>query len=702
MQTPVLLKRLRGMNFESLRMLQAALARADDILREAVSRARSTGSDPTDALRGLVITDDDVAKELTRTPLSGLWAEGDLIARDAHEVPDDTPLYDLALIFGLSALDLDILLMSLAPELDRRYERLYGYLQDDVSLRRMTVNLAMNLLGATLEQRFAVWQRLIPGAPLRRFGLIDVQADNTRPNSPVLAAHLRVDSRIVGFVLGENTPDERVKRAVTSIQDDMPEICVPDDVIEPIRSALNAGECPMMLFIGLDEVAKRQTAAALCQDSGLPLLHLDAAALAALEPNLPLSVGWRLALREAYLSRAALVVSGWKHLLDEQENARGDVWTSLREYGLPVFISALETWEPRELVRDRRLLRVKFDIPDYPARRTYLQRLLDDHRVPLDASAADEISTKYRFTRAQMARVVQTALDFAVTHGRPVALQDLYAAAHAHSSLRLGHLAKRVEPRYGWDDLILPPDQLQQLREMTDRARQAYRVHEEWGFGRKVAPNQGVSALFAGESGTGKTMSAEVIARELGLVMYQIDLSAVVSKYIGETEKNLSVIFAEAQSSNAILFFDEADALFGKRSEVKDAHDRYANIETAYLLQQIDNYDGIAILATNLRQNLDEAFTRRLDFVVDFPFPDVEYRTRLWAAHFPDEAPLSSEVNLGELAERYRLSGGNIRNAALASAYLAAGDGGVITMRHVRQAVRREHQKMGRLLDNLN
>jgi hypothetical protein len=378
------------------------------------------------------------------------------------------------------------------------------------------------------------------------------------------------------------------------------------------------------------------------------------------------------------------------------------VWTSLREYGYPVYISALETWEPRELERDRRLLRLTFNIPEFPARWAYLQRLLENHRVPLDPSAAEEITTKYRFTRAQMARVVQTAQDFALSHGRSILLEDLYAAAHAHSSLRLGHLAKRIIPRYGWDDLILPPDQLLQLREMTDRAHQAYRVHEEWGFGRKVASNQGVSALFAGESGTGKTMSAEVIARELGLVMYQIDLSAVVSKYIGETEKNLSVIFAEAQSSNAILFFDEADALFGKRSEVKDAHDRYANIETAYLLQQIDNYDGIAILATNLRQNLDEAFTRRLDFVVDFPFPDVEYRWRLWAAHFPDEAPLSKEINLDELAERYRLSGGNIRNAALASAYLAAADGGTITMRHIRQAIRREHQKMGRLLDNLN
>jgi SpoVK/Ycf46/Vps4 family AAA+-type ATPase len=210
----------------------------------------------------------------------------------------------------------------------------------------------------------------------------------------------------------------------------------------------------------------------------------------------------------------------------------------------------------------------------------------------------------------------------------------------------------------------------------------------------------GVSALFAGESGTGKTLSAQVIAHELGLVMYRIDLSAVVSKYIGETEKNLARIFTEAHSSNAILFFDEADALFGKRSEVKDARDRYANIEVAYLLQQIEEYDGVAIMATNLRQNLDDAFTRRLGFMIDFPFPEPKSREALWLSHFPPNAPLGSDVDITALADRYHLAGGNIRNAALAAAFLAAADSGVITTKHIQVAIRREHQKMGRLLQD--
>jgi SpoVK/Ycf46/Vps4 family AAA+-type ATPase len=258
-------------------------------------------------------------------------------------------------------------------------------------------------------------------------------------------------------------------------------------------------------------------------------------------------------------------------------------------------------------------------------------------------------------------------------------------------------LAHKVTPHYTWDDIVLPPDCMEQLRDICRHVRHRARVYEEWGFAGKLALGKGLNVLFAGPSGTGKTMAAEVIALELGLELYKIDLSMVVSKYIGETEKNLARIFAEAATSNAILFFDEADALFGKRSEVHDAHDRYANIEIGYLLQQMEEYEGVVILATNLRKNMDEAFVRRMHVAVEFPFPDEASRRRIWEQIWPAATPRGPELDLAGLARRFELAGGNIRNVALAAAFLAADDGRVVDMHHLLSATQREYRKMGKV-----
>jgi SpoVK/Ycf46/Vps4 family AAA+-type ATPase len=244
---------------------------------------------------------------------------------------------------------------------------------------------------------------------------------------------------------------------------------------------------------------------------------------------------------------------------------------------------------------------------------------------------------------------------------------------------------------------VLPQEQLTQLREVMSYAKYRYRVYGEWGFDRKLSVGKGLNILFSGPSGTGKTMAAEIMAGELGLDLYKIDLSTVVSKYIGETEKNLDRVFKEAQESNAILFFDEADALFGKRSEVKDAHDRYANTEIAYLLQKMEEYEGIVILATNLRKNMDDAFVRRMHGAIEFPFPEQESRRRIWAGIFPPEAPLASDVDGAFLARQFKLAGGNIKNIALHAAFLAAEADSSISMAHLIRATKREYQKLGRL-----
>jgi AAA+ superfamily predicted ATPase len=677
----------------SLQQLQTLFTYVEDFIRLAVTRAQSQDDNPNDALKGLIISDEEIDDYLAKGPFANFWDSSQPLQHFLNQLQleADSPMARLADTFQLSAIDFCIFLLCLAPEFDRRYERLYAYLQNDVSQRRPTVNLMMNLLGYDTATRFQVWERLMPDMPLRRFHLVQCAPEAGQGKAPFLTFILSADQRIVSYLLGDTTPDERLRGAVMSVDTDPRRVDA--QLLEPLTAFLPSS--PMIYLQGVKGVGRREMAAALCARFNLPLICIDLAQLIAKDASFDLLS--QLTMREAYLAQAALLLYDWDSALDEHtQQPPADFWASLLTYPYPVFICGRIVWEPQELNRARRMLRVNVPLPAYPERHALWTQALTQQGA--QKVNPDELARKFRFTPSQIARAVQTAADLAVTRGEGITLHDLYSGAQAHSQLRLGQLAKQIIPRYTWDDVILPPDRMVQLRELCDRAENIHLVRDVWGFGRKSARTASISALFAGESGTGKTLSAEVIASHLGLVLYKIDLSAVVSKYIGETEKNLAVIFEEAQAANAILFFDEADALFGKRSEVKDARDRYANIETAYLLQRIEDYEGIAILATNLRQNMDEAFTRRLDVVVDFPFPDPEYRRRIWEVHFPPQVPLAADVDLTLLAERYNLAGGNIRNAALTSAYIAAADGKVITMKHIQHAVRREHQKMGRLL----
>ncbi len=682
------------MKIEQWDYLQTSLREIDRFIRDAFAVVQQSGSDPASTLRGLVISEEEVAGYLEQAPLTTPWPEGLLKLPELDFQNLDNPFSRLVASFGLNTLDSIILLLALAPELDLRYERTYAYLQDDVSQRHPTVNLMMNLLGGGIAERYAVWQRLSAEMPLRQHRLITCVADPSRPQSSFLSYPIRVDHRITGYLLGDDHIDARLVHAVKLRQPD-PAMWLPQ-VSEPMREAMPYA--PIIYMRGTAEMGQLEMALALCATQGLPLIHIDMTTLAAKET--PLDENWRLALREGYLSNGAVFVDHWESALGETQVLPPALWESLLAYPQTVFISAQGDWEPTDLDRERRMLRLSFNPPDYRERYDVWQETISKYQTALQPQDIEETSAKFGFTRAQIIRAVHTAIDLAQSRGELVQKADLYAGAQAHANLQLGSLARRIVPRFGWDDLILPPEQLTQLREMSQRLRFSHVVQDEWGFGDHMPNSSGISALFAGDSGTGKTLSAEVIAKDLGLVMYKIDLSAVVSKYIGETEKNLNTIFTTAQSSNAILFFDEADALFGKRSEVKDARDRYANIEIAYLLQQIEAYDGVVIMATNFRQNLDDAFTRRLDFLVDFPFPDAEYRKRLWEAHFPPRTPIANDVDFAEVAQRYRLAGGNIRNVALAAAYLAAANGRVVTREHIRSAVRREHQKMGRLIDD--
>ncbi|HEX9023389.1 MAG TPA: ATP-binding protein, partial [Geobacteraceae bacterium] len=332
-------------------------------------------------------------------------------------------------------------------------------------------------------------------------------------------------------------------------------------------------------------------------------------------------------------------------------------------------------------------------------RRKAWERALNGMGEKTGGSWSDHLAARFRLTPGRIREAAELA---GTSRGDDAqdeqgTLSGLFRACRSQSNQRLGELAVKIEPRCGWDEIVLPDDRIAQLKEICSQVRHHFRVLNEWGFGQKLSRGKGLSVLFSGPSGTGKTMGAEVIAHELRLDLYKIDLSRVVSKYIGETEKNLSRVFLEAETSNAVLFFDEADALFGKRTEVSDAHDRYANIETSYLLQKMEEYEGVVILATNLRDNMDEAFTRRIRFIVEFPFPDEPSRSKIWRKHFPKESPVSDEIDYDFLARCYQIAGGNIRNIVLNAAFLAAADGGVIGMEHILHGTKREFEKIGKL-----
>ncbi len=702
---------------ENLEHLRQRLGLLDELLRMAVTRARTAGFNQ-DEFQGLYIDDSEVDKHLASGPGVGLWhtpnsefdsANWRAVQESARvqlenleaSAPANHPYRFLQLIraFDLSPLETDVLLIALAPEVDRRYERLYSFLQDDVTRRRPGVDLTLNLLGDTFEQRVEAWRALTPQSALIHYDLIGLYPDPAQREPTSLSYFIKLDSRITHFVLGHDHVDPRISNAVQTVQ---PTGTLDDLVLGSERRAAlrrNMELNPIFYFYGTYGSGMREAAVAMGGTLHSPLVVADMARLKAqaTDSNTPLEKLMRLVFREALLMGGGLLLENWISILDEHHAAPNWLMEAVIEHPHLMILSGAEAWEPHAIDRDRPILRSEFAVPDFNERVNFWKLYIGRSPLPLDL---EELSNKFRLTGGQIRDAVRTARDVAAWRGdTDLSMADLYKGSRAQSNRKLSNLAEKIQPRYSWSDVVLPPDRMLQLREMCNQVQHSHRVYDDWGFSGRALNTRGLAALFAGVSGTGKTMSADVIGHELGLELYRIDLSTVVSKYIGETEKNLSSIFDEATQSNAILFFDEADALFGKRSEVKDAHDRYANIETGYLLQRMESYDGITILATNLRQNLDEAFTRRLDFLIDFPFPEAPDRARIWRVTFPKNAPLAPDVDLDELAQRYRLAGGNIRNAAMAAAFLAAADdAGSIGLRHILHAVKREYQKMGKLI----
>jgi hypothetical protein len=604
-------------------------------------------------------------------------------------------LLALAELMGLDRFALDAFLLCLAPLLDARYAKIYGFLQDDLTRKRPSPQLILDLLAHPGPERLALLAHFADDAPLLRHHLLErlPEAGGERPF--LINQQLAPDEGLAAWLLlGQYRPPARLKEwLVYQAAPQADPSLLPPGVAETLADGRD--QEAIWVFWGADTLTQEQAAARLASNLGRPLLTLNLEAAG--QDGLPPAEALRFLLRDALLTGALPFITGWDSALTE-DAPPPELLRLLFDHPDLLLIGGGKQWRPRNLARARRLRWLPFPLPDVKQRERLLAHFLvgETAVAPPDLSA---LAGQFSLTTAQLRDVVNSARDLAGQDGRTISPPDLFAAARAHSNPRLESLARKVAPRYTWGDLILPDDQLQFLREMVDTVRNRPLVLDEWGVGKKLTSSAGVTALFYGPPGTGKTLAAQILAGELGLDLYKIDLSSMVSKFIGETEKNLERIFSEAESSNAILFFDEADAIFGKRSEVRDAHDRYANIEISYLLQRMEGYDGVTILATNLRANLDEAFMRRLQFGIDFPFPKAADRLRIWQALFPPDAPRAPDLDLRLLAERFEIAGGNIRNIIVTAAYLAAANGQVIGMTHLLHGTRREMQKMGRLVN---
>jgi len=617
----------------------------------------------------------------------------------------------LAYLFGLSAFESQAVVVCLAPELERKYDTLYAYLQDDITRKRPSVDLMLDLLCRTESERWHARGLFSESAPLLRLGILHKSEDRTSPSgSSGLAQFLSLDPRILGYLLGHDHIDARL----VGLADPLPPLPsldrVPVDpgVKERLRGFLRRhfslgrpeGKGFVFHFRGPRGVGKRDLARGLCGQLACPLLTVDTARLGAGSPDREILLP--ILFREGLLRQAAIYLDNADALLKDDDTTRAvakRLGAVIGEFGWLTFLAGEKPWPYAEVFEQSLFHAVELAVPDVPIRQAAWEQALQSVAAEVDATWAGRLACQFRLTPGQ----IQEAATFASKQHDlgggegGVTLADLFKACRAQSNQKLGDLALRIDPRYRWEDLVLPEDTVAHLKEITSQVEHRYQVFGEWGFGEKLSHGKGLSVLFSGPPGTGKTMAAEVIAHELGLDLYKIDLSGIVSKYIGETEKNLARVFREAETSNAILFFDEADALFGKRTEVSDAHDRYANIETSYLLQKMDEYEGVVILATNLRENLDEAFTRRLRFVVEFPFPDELSRCRIWQGHFPEQAPVGADVDCGLLAKCLAIAGGNIKNIVLNAAFLAAEDSGVIGMKHIVHGAKREFEKIGKL-----
>ncbi|HTR10467.1 MAG TPA: ATP-binding protein [Paraburkholderia sp.] len=651
----------------------AAATVAHETLGEALDRVYARLS------RGLGVTPDGTRTESTAAAVSSFHDE------HTHEA-----LVRLQSLFALSDFELDVLVLCLGASLEARFASACAAARGDAASPWPSFALAL----ATLDGPH--WSALSGSTPLRYWNLIDViRAGGTADT--LLHAPLRVNERILHYVIGVPAIDAQLEATILPLEpahasaaSDAPQDAYGNALEAALRQWLDAHGAQRPLILCGGRAAARESAFAwLCERAGLSPWQLSASELpASAEERNALA---RLWTREAALQHAALYLRSD----GESDEAAAALAGWLARVRAPIALDAPPGSRAERLANLRAGLRVEVPALSADERRAAWLDALGDDAARMNG-ALERIVDYFHFDEPAI-RSAAAIARVSPQDGRDDLGGIAWQICRQQGRRALDNLAQRIEPRAQWDQLVLPPAQTETLRQIEIHLRQRAVVNQRWGFAQRYSRGHGLTALFCGGSGTGKTLAAEILARELDLDLYHIDLAALMSKYIGETEKNLRTVFDAAEESGAVLLFDECDALFGKRSEVRDSHDRYANLEVSYLLQRMDSYRGMAILTTNQRHALDPAFVRRIRFIVQFPLPDAPSRARIWRGIFPAEAPLDEALDFEQLAQ-LNVPGGVIRNIAVHAAFLAAEAGARIGAPHILAASRTEYAKMDRPL----
>ncbi len=602
------------------------------------------------------------------------------------------PVYRLCKLLNLTEFEKDILLLGLAPEVNRKYERIYGYINDDMSRRYPTASMAIEVFSGAYPDSIDKHKYFCPNAPVFHFNLIELVEDET---SCYMNRGYRLRSHIKDFLLGQLSLSSALVNSTTIYWGDLSNSDLPDEEtctqMEAYLERLQEFSHILFWISGVTEQERVNTALGFCSKYNMPVFVCDLSVLVyednfvdALKDLFVLSV----------LFSGVVVITNIDVLDEPSERAslcRGLLLNYLRRLSFITIATSQEPPGKRWSDRGINLIPVELKRPEYHKKLALWKKHLSSSQF--NEEFLGSLACRYNLTESEIVRIASITVENTDNNNK----KEVYRSINKVLNRDNLSFIRKLEPRFCWDDIVLPPDRMSQLQEICSFVDHRHRVFYQWGFDDKMPGGKGINILFSGPSGTGKTMAADIITGHLGADIYRIDLSIVVSKYIGETEKNLKKIFDFADKGNVVLFFDEADSLFGRRSEIKDSHDRYANIETNYLLQKIEDHEAIVILATNLSKNIDEAFLRRMHFVVEFPFPEKQYRLQIWQRIFPKDAPVADDVDLEFLAEHLHVSGANIRNIAIASAVYAAAEDQPIGMKHIIKAAAREYQKTGKL-----